>query len=279
MRNRDARADQHPVLATLVLLFVVAVIAGIGYLWHDFNGEITQTSASAGQPAAGATASGSRAPSASPSVSDSPETSPGSRRDSPLPSFDPIKASEGRAQPLVLLVGDGYAAGVGASSTGTSYASLLARDLDWDVRLAVQAGAGYTKAGADGQTVPELYAAANPKGLAPDAVIVQAGYGGDYPDADVAAAIAELGDLLRAELPGVPVIAIGSFWPGIPTAQSQARDQTIATAWSEQEGVLFLRPQAEGWSDFKAAGGGPDDAGHALIAASIESDLRDAGLL
>ena len=251
MRRREFDTGNVSWPAVLVAIFGVVVVVVLGILWRDFDqGEVDEGSPSSLRP----------------SVSSTPA------------STSAIAATDGRVQPEVLLVGDGYAAGAGASDPGLSYASLLGSDLGWDVTVAASVGAGYTRAGVDGRTVPELYAEAQPTTLKPDAVIVQSGYGGDFPDADVADAIDALARQIRTDLPDVPLIVIGSLWPGPPTELSARRDQTIADAWQAQEDMLFLRPQEEGWARMTIVRGGPDDAGHAQIATNVEAALQGAGL-
>lgn len=185
------------------------------------------------------------------------------------PTFEVLEPTENRPQPVVLLVGDGYADGRGASSAGTAYSSLLARDLGWDVRLATMTGAGYVS------TPPTLLdlLTDSPPDLAPDLVIVQGAYGADAPTAAAKSAVSELRDAVTQRYGDVPVVVVTAFAPDGITGQLETRERTVARTWREDPDVLVLRPQLDGWSDVS-----PDDAGHELIATELVAALRAAGL-
>ena len=185
------------------------------------------------------------------------------------PTFEVLEPTENRPQPVVLLVGDGYADGRGASSAGTSYPSLLARDLGWDVRLATAEGTGYVSAP---PTLLDLLSD-SPPDLAPDLVIVQGAYGADAPANDAKVAVTELRDAIEQRYGDVPVVAVTAFAPGGITGQLETRERTVARAWRADPDVLVLRPQLEGWSAPT-----PDDAGHELIATELVAAFRTAGL-
>ena len=185
------------------------------------------------------------------------------------PTFEVLEPTENRPQPVVLLVGDGYADGRGASSAGTSYPSLLARDLGWDVRLATAPTAGYVSAA---PTLLDLLVE-SPPSLAPDLVVVQGAYGADAPNDDAKAAVEELRTAIAAQYDDVPVVVVTAFAPDGITGQLETRERTVARAWREDPDVLVLRPQLDGWS-----APSPDDAGHELIAARLVEAFRTAGL-
>ena len=185
------------------------------------------------------------------------------------PTFEVLEPTENRPQPVVLLVGDGYADGRGASSAGTSYPSLLARDLGWDVRLATAEGAGYVS------TPPTLLdlLTDSPPDLAPDLVIVQGAYGADAPTADAKAAVTELREAIERRYGDIPVVVVTGFAPDGVTKQVEARERAVARTWRKDPDILVLRPQIDGWSAPT-----PDDAGHELIATELVAALRTAGL-
>nr|WP_281364733.1 SGNH/GDSL hydrolase family protein [Nocardioides marinus] len=171
------------------------------------------------------------------------------------------------------MVGDGYAAGRGASSPGTSYASLISKTLGWDVRLATAPGAGYLSS----TSLLDLFTD-SPDSVDPDLVIIQGGYGGDGSNDAAKAAIEELDAAIADRYPDAAVVAVSPFWPGTPNPQAETRERTVARAWREDPDVLVLRPQPDGWSDFTTVGGVPDDEGHELIATSMIDAFRGSGL-
>lgn len=267
------RDTDSPVAAILVVLLTVAVVGGTGYAWSRYDDRVEAATdvESVVSPA--------RPDIELPEAPGSPSPAPAEPTQSTYasPTFEPIIPTENRPKPVVLLVGDGWAQGDGASSAGTSYASLLARDLGWDIRIATEPGAGYTVPGAEGSTIPELYAAAPVGAIEPDAVLVQGAYAGATDNAAVARAIASLGDRIAADLPGVPLVAVSSFRPDGVSAKDEAM---MTQAWRTVDGTLVLRPVKQGWADLPTGpAGNPLDAGHELIATSLEQAFRDAGLV
>lgn len=272
-RAPGSRSVTLPGAGLLVALLAVAVLGGTVYGWTQWQQAIDE--ATAVDPAGtSGDDHGEGLPTASASPTDQREREPERDAYEP-PTFEALEPTGNRPSPVVLLVGDGYAAGRGASSQATAYPSLLARDTGWDIRLATDPGAGYTVPGADGQTLPELFAA-SPTALDPDLVVVQGGYGGDASSGEVKRAIADLRAAIMERWPGVPVVAVTPFWPGQPMEKSDLRERAVARAWRDSGEVLVLRPQPEGWSDFTTVDGAPDDSGHELIAASLVEAWRSA---
>lgn len=193
----------------------------------------------------------------------------------------PIVATEGRESPVALIVGDSYTAGVGASEPRNSWASIVTRALKWDATVLAAPGGGYSLPGVNGESILGMLESADLRALRPDVVVIQSGYNDtSAQDADVRAAINDVRGILTEELPGVPVVVVGQFWPGEPTPSSEARARTIQAAWSGRDGTLVLDPIEGGWSSFNTTDDRhPDDAGHALIAKNIVAAMRAEGLV
>lgn len=266
------------------MLLAIAVVGGTAYGYQQWQDDIAAATATdttnptvdddAGEPDASPTAetSGDADPDADDRGDDDGR---GEEKGDPYvsPTFDVLEPTDGREQPVVLLVGDGYADGRGASSAGTSYASLLAKGLDWDVRLATAPGAGYVAV----TTLTSLFLDA-PASVDPDLVIVQGGYGGDAPNDEVRDIVRQLDASIRERFPDAELAAVTPFWPGTPNGQSETRERTVARAWREDPDALVLRPQPEGWSTFATVNRVPQDAGHELIATAMIDAFRAAGL-
>lgn len=256
----------------LVVLLAIVVIGGTAVGYARWQSDIAAATDTAIDPAGSDTADA--ADEADDDLPDAPD-SPDEVVEEPEepayedPTFEVLEPTDNRPQPVVLLVGDGYADGRGASSAGTAYPSLLARDLGWDVRLATATSAGYVSAS---PTLLDLLVE-SPPDLTPDLVIVQGGFGADAPSDAAKSAVEELRTTIENQYGDVPVVAVTAFAPDGITGQLETRERTVARAWREDPDVLVLRPQIDGWSDPSA-----DDAGHELIATEMVAAFRTAGL-
>ena len=272
----------------LVALLAIVVVGGTAYGYQQWRDDIaTATAVDSSNPPRGGDGNGGlpSAPSSDEASKDADGNTSGDKSGSggdggddkadpyEPPTFDVLEPTDNRPQPVVLLVGDGYAAGRGASSPGTSYASLISKTLGWDVRLATAPGAGYLSSTSLLDLVID-----SPDSVDPDLVIIQGGYGGDGSNDVAKAAIEQLDAAIADRYPDAAVVAVSPFWPGAPNPQAETRERTVARAWREDPDVLVLRPQPDGWSAFTTVDGGPDDAGHELIAGSMVEAFRQAGL-
>ena len=276
---RDPYAERHldgRLAAVIAIVLTVAVVGSIALAWQQFEAEVDATYVSDFASPSGATGSGPASDDAEPEESPS-STDRAESPSAPQPTFEPLAADDGQADPVVLLVADGYGAGAGASSVGAAYPSLLARDLGWDLRLATARGAGYTVPGAGGGTLASLLQQA-PADLDPGLVIVQGGYGGDVENPVVKEAISEMAATIESRYPDAAVVAVTPFWPsGEPTKTAQTRESVIARAW-RAAGAFLVRPQVEDWSEVTYAGNVPDDPGHEAIATRLQAAFATAGL-
>lgn len=193
----------------------------------------------------------------------------------------PIAASHGRPAPVALIIGDSYSAGVGATTPDRGWSSILDRELEWDTTVLSAPGGGYAKPGTNGQTLEQMLADTDLTELRPDVVIIQSGYNDtSVRPEETRAAIRAMRTTLTERLPGVPVVVVGQFWPGEPTAASRAAAEIIQASWAGREDTLVLDPISDGWSSFDTIDDRhPDDAGHALIAQKIIDAMRTAGLV
>ena len=268
----------------LVVLLAVVVVGGTAYGYQQWQDDIAAaTAVDTSNPArgVGGQEGDGRLPSAPSSDeasgdADGDETGTGGEgKGDPYepPTFDVLEPTDNRPQPVVLLVGDGYAEGRGASNPGNSYASLISKELGWDVRLATAPGAGYLS----DPSLLDLFTD-SPASVDPDLVIIQGGYGGDGSNDAAKAAVEELDAAIADRYPAAAVVAVSPFWPGVPNQQAETRERTVARAWREDPDVLVLRPQPDGWSIFDTVDGAPDDAGHELIATSMVEAFRESGL-
>ena len=272
----------------LVVLLAVVVVGGTAYGYQQWQDDIaTATAVDSSNPPRGGDGDGGlpSAPSSDEASGDADGDKSGDKSGSgedggddkadpyEPPTFDVLEPTDNRPQPVVLLVGDGYAEGRGASGPGTAYASLISKELGWDVRLATAPGAGYLS----DPSLLDLFTD-SPASVDPDLVIIQGGYGGDGSNDAAKAAVEELDAAIADRYPAAAVVAVSPFWPGVPNQQAETRERTVARAWREDPDVLVLRPQPDGWSIFDTVDGAPDDAGHELIATSMVEAFRESGL-
>ena len=153
----------------LVVLLAIVVVGGTAYGYQQWQDDIAAATATdTTNPGA---SSGGGLPSA-PSSDEASKDAKGGKGDDDKadpyepPTFDVLEPTDNRPQPVVLLVGDGYADGRGASSPSNSYASLISKELGWDVRLATAPGAGYLS----GNSLLDLFTD-SPDSVDPDLVI------------------------------------------------------------------------------------------------------------
>ncbi|MCK5928662.1 MAG: SGNH/GDSL hydrolase family protein [Nocardioides sp.] len=259
----------------LVVLLAIVVVGGTAYGYHQWQDDVAAATATDTTNPGRSSDDGGlpSAPSSDESSKDVNDKGDEASEPYEPPTFDVLEPTDNRPQPLVLLVGDGYADGRGASSPGNSYTSLISNELGWDVRLATAPGAGYLSS----NSLLDLFTD-SPESVDPDLVIIQGGYGGDGSNDAAKAAVEELDAAIAERYPDAAVVAVSPFWPGAPSKQAETRERTVARAWREDPDVLVLRPQPDGWSTFGTVNGAPDDAGHELIADSMIESFRDSGL-
>ena len=247
----------------LVALLAIVVVGGTAFGYSQWQSEIDQATDGtfpAAQPRAGGTPLPA-APTSAPTQAPEPAYE--------TPTFDLLKPTGNRPRPVVLVVGDGYAAGRGASSPDLAFPALLATDLGWDVETSAATGAGYVS---EGSELADLLAEA-PESLAPDLVIVQGAYGSNATADEAKQAVAELAAALQDRYADVPLVVLTSISPEPASEQAETRERTLARAWREVPGALVLRPLTDGWGTAAF-----DDEGHRIIADQLEQALRDAGL-
>ena len=261
----------------LVVLLAIVVVGGTAYGYQHWQDDIAAATAT-DTTNPGTSSGGGGLPSA-PSSDEASKDAKSDKGDDEKadpyepPTFDVLEPTDNRPQPVVLLVGDGYADGRGASNPGNSYASLISKELGWDVRLATAPGAGYLSS----NSLLDLFTD-SPESVDPDLVIIQGGYGGNGSNDAAKAAIEQLDATIAERYPDADVVAVSPFWPGTLNKQAETRERTVARAWREDSDVLVLRPQPDGWSTFDTVNGAPDDAGHELIATSMIEAFRESGL-
>lgn len=181
----------------------------------------------------------------------------------------------------VTVVGDSYAAGMGASSSG-GWTRVAARTNCWSVQLQAQPDTGYVTAGTDASTAfadprkLEDATASNPELILVQGSISDAGKSGIY---EAAKAVYEK---LRERAPQAIIVVIGpTNAPSIGPAANYANRDAIQAA-AEQAGLTFIDPIARDWLPDPGLYA-PDQVnlngkGHRAYADDVRSALQDSGL-
>jgi lysophospholipase L1-like esterase len=186
-------------------------------------------------------------------------------------------------QPLMVVVGASFTAGVGAAQVTDGWAYALARELGWRAVIRGVPGAGYVEAGAGdagpiGRELHQLDIAR----LQPQLIIVQAGHNDAGVPADVLSSrVSDLLQTLRAEDHGATVALVTVFATGQqPSLADLATDRTLtATARQVDPRALVLDPLVQHWRFPTVADHlHPDPSGHLWIAHRVAEGLLAAGL-
>jgi lysophospholipase L1-like esterase len=142
--------------------------------------------------------------------------------------------------PTLAVVGASYTAGVGPGRAGLSWAADLARSLRWDAAVYGVPGAGYVRAGTDGQgPMTRLVADEGLPGLAPSLVIVQAGYDdGRVPPGIERQQVLRTIEQIRAEAPHAAIGLVTVFTsPARPIPGGFYRTDAAIVAGGEEGGT------------------------------------------
>ena len=187
--------------------------------------------------------------------------------------------------PSVAVVGASYTAGVGPGRAGLSWAADLARALRWDAVVYGVPGAGYVRAGNDGQgPMTRLLADEGLPRLAPSLVIVQAGYDDGRVQAGVERQqVLRTIEQIRAAAPHAAIGLVTVFTsPARPIPGRFYRtDATIvAAARAADPNAIIMDPLTGQWAYQHADQGlHPTAAGDAWIAGKVAAILRAHGVV
>jgi acyl-CoA thioesterase-1 len=206
----------------------------------------------------------------------------------PIPTFSSGAAGPGpltvAAGSQVLIVGDSYAQGTGASSTATQWTTLLAKDRGWNTVVDGIGGTGFTwGGGTDGKDGDEfskrIAEHAKDDTLTPALVILEGGQNDYRADAkDLANAVEDDVNAVRAAWPKTEVLVIGPAAPE-PLATDIERMDTSVNAGARAADAYSINPRTTTWfttensPGFNFDGAHVNDGGHKLIAQKIGEAL------
>ncbi|MET3175539.1 UNVERIFIED_ORG: acyl-CoA thioesterase-1 [Arthrobacter sp. UYCu721] len=182
------------------------------------------------------------------------------------------------AQPVLLILGDSYTAGVGADQPGQGWAYLVANALGYPTNIDGVGGTGFAWGGGGRDNLAQEYGvrlrkiAANPA-FVPNVLILQGGQNDALitsPD-EIQTATAQTIEAARRLWPGVQVVVLGPSAPQ-PLAEELQGVNSAVRAGAAAAGAPFIDAYEAGWftransPGFDFDGAHPNTAGHAHLA-------------
>ena len=185
----------------------------------------------------------------------------------------------------VVVIGDGYTSGTAQGGLGPDgwpalVEDRLATDVDADVDVTADVGAGFVATGASGLTFGGLAGTAD---LAAADVVVVLGSRDDGPGISdqVAAAAEELLAGVGQQAPEAALVVVGPVWPEDPAPAGARNNRDVIREAAAAVGATFVDPIEDAWLVDEPELLGPDgvyptDAGHAYLADRLEPAVRSA---
>ncbi|MGF9648070.1 SGNH/GDSL hydrolase family protein [Pseudarthrobacter oxydans] len=264
MRGNGGRTQEWIKYAALFVLAVAAFgVAAIALMGPRGGGE-------AG-PVPSSTLDATPTPGASVAPT-SPAPAPTATATAPQPGI------ELPAEPVLLIMGDSYTAGVGADQPDQGWAYLVAGQLGYPTNIDGVSGTGFAWGGGGQDERAGEYEvrlrniAANPA-FVPNVLILQGGQNDSrVPNLEeVTAATAQTIEAARRFWPGVQVVVLGPSAPQ-PLAEELRGVNSAVRAGAAAAGAPFMDAIEAGWfttsnsPGFDADGAHPNSAGHAYMA-------------
>ncbi|MCQ6271149.1 SGNH/GDSL hydrolase family protein [Pseudarthrobacter sp. R1] len=182
------------------------------------------------------------------------------------------------AEPVLLVMGDSYTAGVGADQPDQGWAYLVAGQLGYPTNIDGVSGTGFAWGGGGqdelaGEYEVRLQEIAADPAFVPNVLILQGGQNDSrIPNLEeVTAATAQTIEAARRFWPGVQVVVLGPSAPQ-PLAEELRGVNSAVRAGAAAAGAPFIDATEAGWfttansPGFDADGAHPNSAGHAYIA-------------
>ncbi|WP_371876040.1 SGNH/GDSL hydrolase family protein [Pseudarthrobacter sp. SSS035] len=182
------------------------------------------------------------------------------------------------AQPVLLILGDSYTAGVGAELPDQGWAYVVANALGYPTNIDGEGGTGFAWGGGPQDSAAREYevrlreAAADPR-FVPNVLILQGGQNdalATSPD-EIQSATAQTIEAARRLWPGVQVVVLGPSAPQ-PLAEELQGANSAVRAGAAAAGAPFIDAYGAGWftgansPGFDFDGAHPNTAGHAHLA-------------
>ncbi|HWD52899.1 MAG TPA: SGNH/GDSL hydrolase family protein [Acidimicrobiales bacterium] len=190
-----------------------------------------------------------------------------------------------KASPLMAVVGNDFAAGIGEDLKST-FPEQLGPDIGYRVAVSASIGAGYLNKGEDGfGPNSALLANLDLPRLQPSIVLVQGGYNdaGADPFA-LSAAVVSLIETIHLQAPAATVVVMGTFDDNIVGPLSPAVEAANSTildaARSTSPKPAIIDPLTDEWQFQRSADGlHPTALGDQVIASYVATALQKAGIV
>jgi len=191
------------------------------------------------------------------------------------------------ARPRVLIFGDSYTAGHGATPETQGYAYRVGRPLGWDVTVDGVGGTGYLAVGTNGRnlgTYRTRLAAAPPGPF--DVVVLQGSSNDEREPIDaLPGALASTVPAFRARYPGARIVMMGPVPTFGPPVATKLAVNDVLKSYAAADGISFIDPIAGSWFGpgewrrlTNPADGHPNNAGYGRICDRFVIDATRLGL-
>ncbi|WP_344372485.1 SGNH/GDSL hydrolase family protein [Agromyces tropicus] len=188
--------------------------------------------------------------------------------------------------PTVLIVGDSWAEGIGATKPDLGWARAAAEALSWNATIDAVGGTGFTKGNAsDGRTdlaYDQRISAHAASGTEYDIIVFQGGLN-DFlaPPREETVAVIRAVDIARQRWPEAAIVVFGPLEPLAQGVDRSSRLEAIATG-AEESDAIYVDPKSpvpwlnERNSPRFDAGDGLhlNDAGYAYVAARFAATIE-----
>lgn len=184
----------------------------------------------------------------------------------------------------VLVIGDSYALGVGASGQDKSWAALLSHEEQWNTTVDAVGGTGFVWGGGASGADREDYASriaqlSRTRGFTPDLVLLEGGQNDlKANDEQLTRAVTISVRMVRAVWPSAQVVVMGPAAPEPLSSQLARLNRSIERA-ALRAGAYSINPRKSDWFNpdnsgrMNYEGSHVNDAGHALIAEKTEEAI------
>jgi lysophospholipase L1-like esterase len=185
------------------------------------------------------------------------------------------------AHPRVLILGDSYTEGYGASPATEAWAYKVGAPLSWQVTVDGVGGSGYVNPGPTGTYNTRLW---RRPADAYDLVVLQGGSNdarGQYPNGEIAGGVNQAIRTVQRHFPHARLIIMGATTPYGAAGRDRVLINGITKRYASTYSLPYVDPAGEAWFDRTVgkaytdpATGHPNNAGYQLMADRFVQDVK-----